>query len=131
LTRKSRQLKPVCDAKPVWAMQRRALETEVGPISPETLVPLMLTSLENWRRISTFAENVLKRKKAEYLDHLWSSLRSISRCRSLFGFTYEAPPGRNSLIGSSKVGISLRRGVLVGASPTQRKVSRYSSLMVH
>jgi hypothetical protein len=53
-----------------WAVQRRALETEVGPISPETLVPLMLTSLENWRRISAFAENVLKRKKAEDLDHL-------------------------------------------------------------
>jgi hypothetical protein len=30
-----------------WAVQRRALETEVEPISPETLVPLKLTSLEN------------------------------------------------------------------------------------
>ena len=48
-----------------WAAQRRILELEVGAFSPETLVPLMTASPENWRRISAFVEAVLRRKKIE------------------------------------------------------------------
>lgn len=52
----------VCDR---WSEPRRRLEMEVGSITPENIVGLMLESEKKWSQVETFVEEVLKTKKKE------------------------------------------------------------------
>jgi hypothetical protein len=50
-----------------WGAERRELELAVGPISPDTLIDVMLTSLRSWNTVSAFCRRVLRQKRAEQL----------------------------------------------------------------
>ena len=48
-----------------WKEQRKQLEETTGRIIPENLTQTMLISEERWEEIATFAENILRTKRAE------------------------------------------------------------------
>ena len=55
----------VCFICERWKEQRKQLEGRTGQITPENLIQTMLLSEEHWEEIATFAENILRTKKAE------------------------------------------------------------------
>lgn len=48
-----------------WLARRRRLEMEIGDISPDNILNLMLTRKEQWERVCSYIEEVLKTKKME------------------------------------------------------------------
>ena len=48
-----------------WKEQSKQLEERTGRITPENLTQTMLLSEEHWEEIATFAENILRTKRAE------------------------------------------------------------------
>jgi hypothetical protein len=50
-----------------WEAEREELEAVVGPISPDTLVNIMLSSPRSWNAISALCKRVLRQKRIEQL----------------------------------------------------------------
>ena len=48
-----------------WAEQKMRLETEVGCITPDNVVEIMLNSEDQWERIASYLEKILRRNKRE------------------------------------------------------------------
>lgn len=48
-----------------WNEQRRVLEEELGEITPENVIELMLRSEGNWTQMTTYIELILREKKRE------------------------------------------------------------------
>lgn len=51
-----------------WHQKKNALETEVGSLTPDNVVEVMLRNEENWDAVSGYVEAILRQKKAE--EHL-------------------------------------------------------------
>lgn len=48
-----------------WQQERTHLVNHIGPISPESIVGLMLSNQETWNCINTYVENVLREKRRD------------------------------------------------------------------
>lgn len=48
-----------------WGAERRQLEAEIGEVTPDNIVGLMLTEKDRWLGVRTFVENVLRKKKKD------------------------------------------------------------------
>ncbi|XP_046145762.1 uncharacterized protein LOC123989125 [Osmia bicornis bicornis] len=58
-----------------WAAERNALQQEVGPITPDNIVGVMLQTLQTWSAVANYVRRLLQRKKKE--ESRWNPLNTV------------------------------------------------------
>ena len=55
-----------------WVWERRCLEMEIGPITPDKVIGVMLRSRKGWAKVATFVRRTVIQLKKPALDRLTS-----------------------------------------------------------